>query len=104
MALAAMDRQDPVYLLGFDLGPDSLGRFNNVYAGTEFYKPVGDRPTFSGNWVRQMVKIAADFPHQQFVRVQGATSAAILDFDRSPNIRSMAMQEFLLAINKVEET
>jgi hypothetical protein len=103
MALAALDRQDPIYLLGFDLGPDSLGRFNNVYAGTEFYKPVGDRPTFTGNWVRQILRVAADFPQQHFVRVQGATSAAILDFDRSPNIRTMPMSEFLLAINKVEE-
>jgi hypothetical protein len=104
MALAAIDRQDPVYLLGFDLGADLGGRFNNVYAGTEFYKAPGDRPTFAGNWVRQMVRVANDFPDQRFIRVMGSTSAAILDFDRTKNICSMAMQDFLLAINKVEET
>jgi hypothetical protein len=98
-----MDRQDPIYLLGFDLGSDQQGKFNNVYAGTEFYKGVGDRPTFTGNWVRQIVRVANDFPSQRFIRVMGSTSAVILDFDRTQNICSMAIQDFLLAINKVEE-
>lgn len=103
VALAAIDRQDPIYLLGFDLGPDQQGKFNNVYAGTEFYKRIGDRPTFTGNWVRQIVRVVNDFPNQQFIRVMGTTSAVILDFDRTQNIRSMAMQDFLTSINKVEE-
>lgn len=103
MALAAGDRQDPIYLLGFDLGPDGLGKFNNIYAGTEFYKKPGDRPTFVGNWVRQIRRVAEDHPEQRFLRVCGATTAEILDLDRVANISSVPMQEFLISINKVEE-
>ncbi len=103
MALAAQEGHDPIYLLGFDLGPDDRGRFNNVYAGTEFYKASGDRPTFTGNWVRQMVRVAQDHPQQRFLRVFGSTTASILDLDRVPNITAMAWPEFERAINKVEE-
>lgn len=104
MALAAGDRHDPIYLLGFDLGPDQNGAFNNVYAGTEFYKAQGDRPTFAGNWVRQIARVAQDFPHHRFIRVHGDVTARVLDLDRVPNIRAMPMSEFLQSINKVEET
>jgi hypothetical protein len=35
---AALDGAIAVYLLGFDMGPTRNGRFNNIYADTEFYK------------------------------------------------------------------
>ena len=104
MALAAIEGHDPIYLLGFDLGPDAAGQFNNVYASTEFYKRQGDRPTFVGNWVRQMRRIIEDHPLQRFVRVQGATTAEILDLARMPNVSHVGLQQFLGSINKVEET
>ena len=103
MALAAQDGHHPIYLLGFDLGADQGGRFNNVYADTEFYKRSGDRPTFTGNWVRQMVRVAQDFPDQQFVRVCGTTTAQILDLDRLSNFRSQALNHFERALNNSEE-
>ena len=103
MALAAIDRQDPIYLLGFDLGPSSQGTFNNVYADTKFYKRSHDRPTFVGNWVRQIMRVANDFSQHRFIRVVGETTAIILDLDRIANIQSMTLADFLLAINKSEE-
>ena len=103
MAIAARDGHHPIYLLGFDLGADQHGRFNNVYADTEFYKRSGDRPTFTGNWVRQMVRVAQDFPEQQFVRVSGPTSASIIDLDRLPNFRNQALDHFEHALNNSEE-
>jgi len=103
MAIAASDGQHPIYLLGFDLGPDTDGRFNNVYADTEFYKRSGERPTFTGNWVRQMVRVANDFPNQDFVRVCGVTSAQIIDLDRLPNFRNRDLADFERALNNSEE-
>lgn len=103
MAIAAQDGHHPIYLLGFDLGPDQHGKFNNVYADTAFYKRSGDRPTFTGNWVRQMVRVANDFPHQIFIRVCGATTAPIIDLDRLPNLQNRALDDFEQALNNSEE-
>lgn len=94
LALAAIDRHTPVYLLGFDLGGVN-GFFNNVYADTEFYKRSSSRPTYSGNWIRQIIKVAKDFPHVQFVRIMGAESTPITDFSSVGNIQNTALQSFL---------
>ena len=38
LGIAAQNLHSVIYLLGFDLGPSQTGKFNNVYADTEFYK------------------------------------------------------------------
>lgn len=103
MAIAAQDGNHPIYLLGFDLGANDDGKFNNVYADTEFYKRSIDRPTFTGNWVRQMIRIAQDFHQQQFIRVVGSTTAQILDLDRLPNLKNLPLADFEYALNNSEE-
>lgn len=103
LALAAQDRHDPVYLLGFDMGPDAQGRFNNIYAGTDFYKAVGSEPTFTGNWVRQMIRVMNDNPTTQFVRVQGAETAEITELRSVRNLQHVSMAEFRASINNTKE-
>jgi hypothetical protein len=97
-AIAAQENTGEIYLLGFDLGPDS-GKFNNVYAGTQFYKPVGALPTFTGNWIRQMITIMKDHSDRQFYRVTGQTTADVPEFASIPNLKNLAMHEFLVRIN-----
>lgn len=93
LALACIDRHAPIYLLGFDMG--SVGdRFNNVYADTEFYKKSSARPTYAGNWVRQVIEVARNFPACQIVRVTGSESAQVQDFDRKSNIDHMDIAHF----------
>jgi len=104
VALAAQDNHDPVYLIGFDMGPDQQGQFNNIYAGTEFYKPINSSPTFVGNWVRQIQRVLADHPVQTFVRVQGDTTADIAELQNIRNLQHINLAEFLARINTVEET
>lgn len=99
VSLAAADYCSPIYLLGFDLGPNSAGQFNNVYASTEFYKSEGAAPTFTGNWIRQLITVASDYPKNQFIRVMGPTTAEIADFDRVPNMYSMSFADFVELIN-----
>lgn len=103
VALAAQDRHDPVYLIGFDMGPDPRGRFNNVYAGTQFYKQSNSEPTFTGNWVRQLQRIIADHAQQTFVRVQGASTANIQELHAWKNLQHVSMQEFSERINNPKE-
>ena len=94
-AVAALDGHRQIYLLGFDMGPDKNQQFNNVYAGTEFYKMPTAMPTFTGNWVKQLIRITQDFPLAQFVRVHGSTTANIAQFATLPNLKSLDLSEFL---------
>jgi len=95
---ACIDGATHIFLLGFDLGTAD-GKFNNVYADTEFYKASTADPTFAGNWIYQLNDIAKAFPKVIFFRVKGAESADVT-FDRS-NIQTIAMAEFKLKINKL---
>lgn len=102
-ALAAMDQNVAVYLVGFDMGPVGHNHFNNVYADTEFYKKSSARPTFTGNWARQLVQVMKDFPKTNFFRVKGETTADILEFNGVPNLVTMPMQDFLNRLNNTKD-
>ena len=102
-AVAARDSHDPIFLIGFDMGPTDQGKFNNIYAGTQFYKPQNSEPTFTGNWVRQLQRILTDHTKQQFVRVMGSTTAQITELDAVKNLLSMPIHDFLASINTREE-
>ena len=102
-ALAALDKNVAVYLIGFDMGPVNFDKFNNVYADTEFYKKSSARPTFTGNWVKQLVQVMRDFPTTNFFRVQGATTADIHDLNGVPNLSSMPITDFLNRINNTKD-
>jgi hypothetical protein len=93
-AVAALDGHRHIYLLGFDMGPDKNQQFNNVYAGTEFYKMPTAMPTFTGNWIKQLIQIVQDFPQTNFVRIHGTTTAEIAQFATMPNLKSMPLAEF----------
>jgi hypothetical protein len=103
IALACMDRYKTVYLLGFDMGPGSNGKFNNVYADTEFYKRSSSTPTYTGNWVRQVVRLTQEFPKISFIRVQGSATAEIKELSAAKNLAHMPMTDFLNRINNTKE-
>ena len=103
VAQAAIDGFRVIYLLGFDMGPTRIGRFNNVYADTEFYKKSSATPTFTGNWVRQIKQIAKDFSKTSFFRVTGDTTAELPDLKAIPNMLHMPMTDFLNRINNTKE-
>jgi hypothetical protein len=93
-AIAALDGHDRIYLLGYDMGPSPAMRFNNVYAGTEFYKSPDAAPTYTGNWIRQLVSVAQDFPKTQFIRVCGPTSAEVKEFKNIGNFDNIDIKIF----------
>jgi hypothetical protein len=100
LALAAAENQGGrVYMLGFDLGPNQQGRFNNLFADTEHYKRSEAGPTFTGNWIRQLVKVMQDHPHCQFVRVHGVTTAPVQEFEPVRNLEWIQIPEFERRIN-----
>lgn len=102
-ALAAQDQHLAIYMIGFDMGPVNGDKFNNVYADTEFYKRSTARPTFTGNWVRQIIQVTKEFPKTMFFRVQGTTTANVHEFRNIANLRHMPMEDFLNRINNTKE-
>ena len=94
-ALAALDGHQTVYLLGFDMGPTVNQKFNNVYAGTDFYKKPDAAPTYTGNWVKQLCTIAQDFSQITFIRVCGTDTADIRELKVFNNFLHIPVQMFL---------
>jgi len=101
--LAAQDGHTHVYLLGFDMGPTPNNTINNIYAGTEFYKRTDAPPTFTGNWIKQLCRIARDYPAVQFVRVRGATTAVIPELNTMPNFTHVDLSTFVDRINNQKD-
>jgi hypothetical protein len=93
-AIATQDGHQKIYLLGFDMGPVENNRFNNVYAGTEFYKSTESMPTFTGNWVKQLSQVVKDHPSVEFIRIFGTTTAPIVEFEKIPNFKSLSIELF----------
>jgi hypothetical protein len=101
-SLAALDQYHVIYMIGFDIGPVN-NKFNNVYADTEFYRKSDATPVFTGNWIKQIRKIAEDFSKTQFVRVQGKTTADITEFSNIKNLKHLPMTTFLDRINNQKD-
>jgi len=101
-AIAALDGHNQLYMLGYDMGPVNQ-HFNNVYAGTDFYKSHDSVPTFTGNWVKQVVQVCKDFAHTQFVRVVGETTAQIAELQKIPNLIHIPLHEFVHRINTTDQ-
>jgi hypothetical protein len=99
--LAALDGHCHIYLLGFDMGPTLEQQFNNVYANTEFYKTSAHPPTFTGNWVRQLVTVARDFPTTNFIRLTGPTTAHIVELEKIDTFDHQDLALFISSINTI---
>ena len=97
-ALALVDGHSDIYLIGMDLGSTN-GMFNNIYAGTQFYKEELTGQTFPGNWINQIVKLTEDFESRQFWRIEGPESAFVPQFSKIPNMRILSMDKFIEKVN-----
>jgi hypothetical protein len=103
VGLAANNRHHRIYLLGFDMGPTENNGFNNVYAGTEFYRSVTATPTYTGNWVKQIIEICQDYPLTRFFRVCGPTTAKITEIDAITNLEHLDLATFVDRINNQKD-
>jgi hypothetical protein len=102
-SIAAIDGNTCIYLLGFDMGPTENQQFNNLYAGTEFYKRPDAAPTFTGNWVKQIVKITSDYPQTRFFRIYGPTTAKITELNALANMEHQDLADFVDRINNKKD-
>jgi len=101
--LAALDGHVHIYLLGFDMGPTNNNFFNNIYADTEFYKTSAHPPTFTGNWIKQIIKITQDFPLINFIRLVGPTTTRITELESIKNLEHQDLTTFTDRINNKKD-
>jgi len=87
-----------IFLLGFDLG-SADNYVNNLYAGTAHYKTADMKPTFYGNWARQIQQTADRWSNNLFYRVIGNESTAY-NFERT-NIIDIDLSNFKMEINSL---
>ena len=102
-SLAALDGHRCIYLLGYDMGPAENGLFNNVYANTPLYKKSTDQPTFTGNWIKQLIRIMSDHATVQFIRVVGPTTARIAELENQVNLSHLGLDTFADRINNKKD-
>ena len=87
-----------IYLVGFDLN-GIQGKFNNVYADTEFYKKSTDAETYSGNWTAQLSSVISEHHYITFTRVVSVFSAKLDAFQKFKNYMEIGVRDFLNGIN-----
>lgn len=102
-AIAALDSNKKIYLIGFDMGPTTDNLINNVYAGTEFYKPKNALPIYTGNWIKQLKTILTGFPDTKFIRVIGNLSARIPELEGFSNMDQCDLSALIDRINNIED-
>jgi hypothetical protein len=103
VSLAAKDGNKRVYMLGFDLGPTEENRLNNLYAGTQFYKPPGSTPVFTGNWIKQVTRVLQDYKDVEFIRVCGSATSRISQLESIANLEHMDIATFQDRINSKKD-
>ena len=85
-------------MLGFDLvSPDQY--VNNLYAGTAHYKTTDMKPTYYGNWTKQLQQVCDRWSNNTFYRVMGPESTCY-DFERA-NIIDIDISKFTTMINSL---
>jgi len=95
----ASKQHHQVYLIGFDLSsPDD--KINNVYAGSECYRPPDSDITYYGNWVGQICKVWREFPRVKFTRVTTWYTDTPKEWSNYENYSEVDINEFTSWLNK----
>ena len=97
--LAARKNHRRIYLLGFDMGPTVEGKFNNIYADTQFYKPSHAPQTYTGNWIKQLSQVMNERPQVEFFRVCGETTQMSEELENVKNLKNIDSDTFQIRIN-----
>ena len=92
-----------IYFIGFDLlgTGDNSKVINNIYAGTNAYKPQNATAIYHMNWVEQIRKIMLEFDKINFARVGPYNNFTPEQWSQVPNYREISFLDFEKEINNV---
>ncbi|MDB4378510.1 hypothetical protein N9Z41_01940 [bacterium] len=99
--LASLDEHNTQFLIGFDFASTN-DHINNVYAGTNGYWPVTNKPTFYGNWEHQFATIFEEFSEYKYYRVLNDDITYVPDdWNRLNNIENINIETFNMMLNSI---
>lgn len=103
LSYAAHAKHSYLYMIGFDLaGLNEHTKFNNVYADSHHYKRSEERPTFYGNWLKQIHQTVTEFKNIRFVRVISETGYKPPELEPLRNLQHMSTNEFKTVLNTLK--
>ena len=77
LQLAVLDKHKKIFLLGFDFGGSQ--QFDNIYAGTRFYKDQHSKPTYTGKWENEIRTIFRMNNKIEFIIIKGYETNKVVD-------------------------
>lgn len=98
--IASMDLHTTVFLIGFDFD-SATDTINNVYAGTDHYRPLNDKPTTYVNWVSQFKRVFSDYPKANYYRILPETNFIPEDWKDVNNIENISKETFYKMLNSI---
>lgn len=93
LKLACDHGNETIYILGFDYSGVN-GKINNLYAGTNNYRPKSSRATYHGNWLKQTLRVVSDYYWVNFVRVVDENCLVPEQLEKSSNLKHIEVEEF----------
>ena len=92
-----------VYFMGFDLmGIGARDNdINNIYSGTNAYKPATAAATYYMNWVDQIRRIMLEYSDTNFTRVGALNNFVPEQWKECSNHREITFEQFEKDINNV---
>jgi hypothetical protein len=103
LTYASVDDHSYIYFMGFDLigHGDKDNDINNIYSGTNAYKPETAAATYYMNWVDQIRRIMLDYPDRNFARVGALKNFVPEQWKECSNHREITFEQFEKEINNV---
>ena len=103
LTYAAFDSHRYIYFMGFDLMGigDRDNNINNIYSGTNAYKPDTAAATYYMNWVDQIRRIMLEYTDSNFTRVGALNNFVPENWRECPNHREITFEQFEKEINNV---
>tara|TARA_B100000085_G_scaffold285242_1_gene320606 strand:- start:5134 stop:5721 length:588 start_codon:yes stop_codon:yes gene_type:complete len=100
LALAAQSEANYLFLIGMDLKGVN-NKINNIYAGTQHYKPKNADAMYFGNWVDQLNRIIQQTQNKRFMQVNPLNNFTDDSLRKNSNFETMSLDEFKRMINKL---
>lgn len=98
--IASVDNSSRIFLIGFDLASNT-NTINNVYAGTDNYKPVDAQPTVYSNWVRQFQRVFNDYPGIEYYRILPENKFIPDEWSDVNNLKNIEIETFYKMLNSI---
>jgi hypothetical protein len=103
LTYASFEGHSYIYFMGFDLmGVGARDNdINNIYSGTNAYKPETAAATYYMNWVDQIRRIMLEYPDTNFTRIGALNNFVPEQWKECSNHREITFEQFEKEINNV---